>query len=258
MTASAAVPTALRSRRSALDRADAMRLAGTEYGRFLDQLRGLSGHDWTRRTVCPGWDVRAIAGHCLGMAEFASSIREGARQYLAALRAHGRHGGNPTDHLNALQIAEHRHLDVAELVDRYAAVAPLAVRSRRRRPAPLRARSMGTVELPGGVRERWVFGFMLDTVLTRDCWMHRMDIARATGRVPVLTADHDGVLVADAVAEWAGRHGEPCTLSLGGPAGGRWEFGTGGPDLEFDAVEFCRITSGRGHGDGLMATPVAF
>ena len=84
---------------------------------------------------------------------------------------------------------------------------------------------MGVVELPSGDRERWVFGFMIDTVLTRDCWMHRMDTAIATGREPVLTADHDGVLVADIVAEWAGRHGEPCTLTLDGPAGGRWSSG---------------------------------
>jgi hypothetical protein len=117
---------------------------------------------------------------------------------------------------------------------------------------------MGAVELADGSHERWVFGFMLDTVLTRDCWMHRMDTALATGREPELTAEHDGVLVADVVAEWAARHGEPCRLTLHGPAGGRWEFGTGGPELSFDAVEFCRITSGRGDGDGLMMTPVAF
>ncbi len=258
MTAAATAPTAPRYRRPAPDRVTAMRLAATEYERYLDLLRELSGRDWTRRTACPGWDVRGMAGHCLGMAEFASSIREGARQYLAALRAYEREGGNPTDHLNALQIAEHRHLSADELVSRYAVVAPRAVRSRRRRPAPLRARSMGWVELPDGSRERWVFGFMLDTVLTRDCWMHRMDTASATGREPELTAEHDGVLVADVVAEWAGRHGAACTLTLDGPAGGRWEFGTGGPELSFDAVEFCRITSGRGHGDGLMATPVAF
>lgn len=254
----AAAPTAPGVRRPVLDRADAMRLAADEYQRYLEVLRGLSGRDWTRRTACPDWDVRAMAGHCLGMAEFASSIREGVRQYVAALRAFERDGGNPTDHLNALQVAEHRRLPVAELVSRYAVVAPRAARSRRRRPALLRSRSMGTVELPDGSRERWVFGFMLDTVLTRDCWMHRMDTALATGREPELTAEHDGVLVADVVAEWAARHGEPCRLTLHGPAGGRWDFGSGGPELTWDAVEFCRITSGRGDGDGLMMTPVAF
>lgn len=258
MTAAATAPTAPKYRRPALDRASAMLLAAEEYQRYLDLLRELSGRDWTRRTACPDWDVRAMAGHCLGMAEFASSIREGARQYFAALRAYERDGGNPTDHLNALQVAEHRRLSADEIVSRYAAVVPRAARSRRRRSALLRSRSMGTVELPDGSRERWAFGFMLDTVLTRDCWMHRTDTAVATGRSPVLTAEHDGVLVADVVAEWAGRHGEPCTLTLDGPAGGRWEFGDGGPELSLDAVEFCRIVSGRGDGDGLLATPVAF
>jgi uncharacterized protein (TIGR03083 family) len=254
----AATTSAPPARRPALDRGAAMRLAADEYQRYLDLLRDLSGRDWARRTACPGWDVRAMAGHCLGMAEFASSVREGARQYVAALRAFERDGGNPTDCLNALQVAEHRRLSAAQLVERYATVAPRAALSRRRRPALLRSRSMGAVELPDGSRERWSFGFMLDTVLTRDTWMHRIDTAVATGRDPELTAEHDGVLVADVVAEWAGRHGEPCTLTLDGPAGGRWTFGSGGPDLAFDAVDFCRITSGRGDGEDLMETPVAF
>jgi len=36
----------------------------------------------------------------------------------------------------------------------------------------------------------------------------------------VLTPDHDARIVADVVAEWAGRHGRPFTLHLTGPAGG--------------------------------------
>ena len=65
-------------------------------------------------------------------------------------------------------------------------------------------------------------------------------------------------LVADVAAEWAQRHGQPCILILTGPAGGRWAWGTGGPSYELDAVEFCRLVSGRGSGDGLLATPVPF
>jgi hypothetical protein len=76
--------------------------------------------------------------------------------------------------------------------------------------------------------------------------MHRIDIARAAGQPVELTPDHDGVLVADVVAEWAQRHGRPCTLTLTGPAGGTWTFGIGGPELTEDAVEFCRGLSGRG------------
>ena len=73
MTATDTRPTAP-PRRSLLDRATAMRLAATEYGRYLDQLRTLDAADWGRPTDCSGWDVRAMAGHCLGMAEFAASL----------------------------------------------------------------------------------------------------------------------------------------------------------------------------------------
>ena len=93
----------------------------------------------------------------------------------------------------------------------------------------------------------------------------RTGTTRTTGRtttaapVPMtLTAEHDGVIVADVAAEWASRHGEPCTLTLSGPAGGTWEFGGGGDHVELDAVEFCRILSGRGSGSGLLATRVPF
>ncbi len=82
-------------------------------------------------------------------------------------------------------------------------------------------------------------GFLLDIVLTRDPWMHRVDITRATKAQQVLTAEHDGVLVADVVEEWATRHARPCTLTLTGPVGGQWSAGSGGPNIELDAVEFC-------------------
>lgn len=115
------------------------------------------------------------------------------------------------------------------------------------------------VEQPVGDRvEPWSFGFLIDVVLTRDTWMHRVDIARAAGQEPELTAGHDGVLVADVVAEWATRHGQPCMLTLTGPAGGSWSWGAGGPKLQLDAVEFCRLLSGRGHAEGLLRVQVPF
>jgi uncharacterized protein (TIGR03083 family) len=239
-------------RRSALDRDTAMRLAATEYGRYLDQLRSLDAADWGRATDCPAWDVRAVAGHCLGMAEFAASLPTMARQNVVATRR----GGVFIDALTDLQVQANAGLSTAQLLARYAEVAPRAVRGRRRRSAVI-----GRVPMPGtqdvaGVAERWTFGFLLDTILTRDTWMHRVDTARATGRDLVLTPEHDGALVADVVAEWAGRHRQPFALTLAGPAGGRW--GGDGPELELDAIEFCRVLSGRGHGDGLLGVQVPF
>ena len=110
-----------------------------------------------------------------------------------------------------------------------------------------------------GAPERWTLGYLIDVILTRDPWMHRVDVSRAIGRPLLLTPDHDGVLVADVVAEWTSRHGQACTLTLHGPAGGQWSFGDGaGSHLELDAVEFCRVLSGRGSGTGLLAVQVPF
>ena len=61
-------------RAAALPREVAMRLAAAEYQRFVQLLRGLRPEDWTKPTECPGWDVRAIAAHALGMVEMAASI----------------------------------------------------------------------------------------------------------------------------------------------------------------------------------------
>ena len=74
----------------------------------------------------------------------------------------------------------------------------------------------------------------------------------------VLTAEHDGVLLADVVTEWAARHGAPFTLHLTGPAGGHWQVGTGGEELSLDAVSFARALSGRMPGEGLLAVEVPF
>jgi hypothetical protein len=86
--------------------------------------------------------------------------------------------------------------------------------------------------------------------------MHRVDIARATGHEMELTAEHDGRLVADLVAEWAATHGEPFILELGGAAGGTFVSGTGGEHVCIDAVEFCRVLSGRAPGVGVLAHPL--
>jgi hypothetical protein len=74
----------------------------------------------------------------------------------------------------------------------------------------------------------------------------------------VLTPEHDGRLVADVVAEWVRRHGKPVELTLTGPAGGSFVAGESGENLELDAVEFCRILSGRAQGAGLLSTEVPF
>jgi uncharacterized protein (TIGR03083 family) len=242
--------------RPMVDRAAAMRLAATEYRRITDELRELSARDWAAATCCPGWDVRLMTCHVLGMAEFAASPAEQARQALRARRAEG---AQFVDRLTAVQVAKHAHRPTTELVARMAAAGPRAVRGRRGTPALLRRVSLTQSADPAGTSpERWTYGYLTDVIGTRDTWMHRSDIAEATGRPMVLTADHDGLIVADVVREWAARHGQPCSLTLTGPAGGSWAWGQDGPGYQLDAVQFCRILSRRGQGEGLLATAVPF
>jgi uncharacterized protein (TIGR03083 family) len=254
MTALTLAPTA--PRRSALDRDVAMRLAAEEYQRVIRVLRALPEEAWARPTDCTAWDVRQLVAHLLGMAEMAASLPEQLRQMRAAKRA----GGLFIDALTAHQVAKHQRRTPQQLTERYAAVAPKAAKARRRTPGFVRSRAMGDPQPVGANTppEAWTFGYLIDVILTRDPWMHRTELVAAGGLEMELTPQHDGVLVADIAEEWAGRHGQPCTLVLTGPAGGQLSWGTGGPTLELDAVEFCRILSGRGQGEGLLATEVPF
>jgi uncharacterized protein (TIGR03083 family) len=237
-----------------LDRDTAMRLAATEYQRVVGLLSSLQPADWSKPTDCSGWDVRAMAGHLLGMAEMAASIRENIRQ----LRAARRRGGELLDALTALQVDERASLSADELVARFTTMAPKAAIGRRRAPSFVRRRTMSDTQLVGDDRERWTFGYLIDVILTRDPWMHRIDLVRATGAEHVVTDEHDQLIVDDLVSEWADRHGQPFTLRLSGPVGGAWSVGTGGPVLELDAIEFCRTISGRRHAEGLLSTTVPF
>jgi len=106
--------------------------------------------------------------------------------------------------------------------------------------------------------EPWKLGYLFDVIFTRDTWMHRVDIARATRKPLNLDAEHDGRIVSDVVAEWAHRHGQAFTLNLEGPAGGSFTTDEPGETITIDAVEFCRTVSGRAPGTGLLTQEVPF
>ena len=94
------------------------------------------------------------------------------------------------------------------------------------------------MKIDGPVFEKWALGYLIDTIYLRDLWMHRVDAAHVTGRDLVLAQDHDGRIVADVVAEWARRHGQPFTLTLTGRAGGSFTSADGGgqgESVELDA-----------------------
>lgn len=241
---------------TALEHEEAMRLLDTELRRNLDLLSSLEPEDWTARTDCPDWDVRRMYLHVLGACAGSASMREGVHQMRAARRRRKVEGGPLEASLSAVQVAEREYLTPAELVERLRSTAARTVIGRRRVPGLVRGRVK--INVDGPVVEKWAVGYLIDTIYLRDLWMHRVDACQATGHEMVLTAAHDGRIVADVVGEWARRHGQPFTLELTGTAGGRFRARAGGDPLVLDAVQFCRALAGRAPAAGLFTTIVPF
>jgi uncharacterized protein (TIGR03083 family) len=232
--------------------AEWMRVAAEEYRRLLELLRTLQPDDWNRPTDCTKWDVRMLASHLVGAAEAAAS----RVQMLPQLRGGRRLGerGAQIDAMNAFQVHSRLGVPPAKLMMDFERASARAIRSRARMPGLIRGISVPFGE-PLGTRP---VGYLIDCIYTRDSWMHRVDLSRATDKTLLLTAEHDGRVVSDIVEEWAGTHGQPFVLTLGGPAGGRWRAGSGGDEIAMDAIEFARTLSGRESGDALLQWGVPF
>ncbi|MEO8908414.1 MAG: maleylpyruvate isomerase family mycothiol-dependent enzyme [Microbacteriaceae bacterium] len=215
-----------------------MRVASAEYARILTLLRDLDENEWATLTDCDPWTVRDMVAHLIGQAEATASIREQLRQ----LRAGNTHKGDGElmPAVNSAQISARSGLSSIERVDLLADAAARGVRARSALPAAVRM-----LQLPLPAPWRWTsFGYLYGPIYTRDAWVHRIDICAATGREMVLTAEHDGLIVADLVAELGAGSGKGrgANVDLTGPAGGH--FGTGSA-LAYDAIEFCRALAGR-------------
>ncbi len=240
-----------------ISRPESRELARTAYARFADLLTTVTDDQWSLPTDCPAWTIRDLAGHLVGAMRSAASLREMLSQQRAIAQRVKATGQNQVDVMTAIQVERTADLDPVALVAECRALVDRAATGRYRTPAPLRRLVSFHVEM-GPISERWNLGYLVDTILTRDTWMHRIDLARALSVTPELDRDHDGRLIAHVAAEWARRHGQPVRLTLTGPAGGTYAAGTGGEQIEVDAVEFCRIVSGRAEGSGLLAQAVPF
>ena len=197
-----------------------------------------------------------MSGHVLGMTETFTSLRNVIRDMRAADKLKG--DGPQVDGLTAQQVQITAELTTSELIERLREAGPKNARWRGSRKLLRNGRLKE--EIPGNEGpEVWKMGYLFDVVLTRDTWTHRSDLSLATGKPLRLSADHDGRIVADAVAEWAGRHRTPFVLELAGPAGGTFVNGDGGEAIAMDAIEFCRTLSGRPAAtEGLLAVQVPF
>jgi hypothetical protein len=91
-------------------------------------------------------------------------------------------------------------------------------------------------------------GYLIDVIYARDVWMHRIDIARATG-CPMPVSDAEPAIVAQVVRDlsraWVG---PPFALTLTGRVEGTWRVGDGTGDAgeaTVDTIALCRLLSGR-------------
>jgi uncharacterized protein (TIGR03083 family) len=240
-----------------ITRQEAPALAEAAYARFAELLSTVEDHQWGLPTDCEGWDVRDLARHMVGAMRSAASLRETVRQQMVVARRARRDGGNPTDIMTALQIELTSSLSTHELAAECVRLTGPAAAGRARTPGLVRRLRFPVTF--GDTKEKWSIGYLVDVILTRDAWLHRIDLARALGVEPALEPDHDGRIVADVAAEWARRHGRPVLLDLTGAAGGRFSFGQGRQEtLQVDAVEFCRALSGRAPRTGLLHVDVPF
>jgi uncharacterized protein (TIGR03083 family) len=234
---------------------EAMAITAVENRRLWELLIKIKPEEWSWPTECTRWDVRAIAVHLIASAEAQGSVVEFFRQALAGPKLMDEIGGiYPVDGLNEAGLRARSHLKPAELPDRWTTVAAEGLDARSRMPRPIRA--LPVLRL---APHFWKpIGYLYDMGFTRDVWMHRVDISRAVGRNFHATPEHDGRIVADIIAEWTTTHSDPYTLKLTGPAGATFVRDPADPGdyLEVDAIDCCRILSGRGTPVGVLHHPL--
>lgn len=225
-------------------------LARVEMTRFLTLAEALRGDDWTRPTDCAAWDVRAVVAHQASHPKGAASVWEFIDQFNPL-----RFLSYITKGLNLLDAANQRQVDIrakrstSELIAEIRDYGEASIQNRQRFPFFIR---MMTIPVPG--QSFSVSGAdLLDVIYTRDMWMHRYDIARATGREFERSAEHDGrimeLIVRELQQSLAGVLGaRAVTYHLTGASGGSWQLGGSGiPEatITLDVMEFNRLASGR-------------
>lgn len=222
-----------------LGHGESMQLAQEQMDALIAQLKELDPADWESPTDCERWTVRDIVAHVLAWAEVTPSPTEFVRLQKAT-RAMRKELPGKLDASNEAMVVARRHMSPERLVAALEDSSSKFMTFRRRLGLPGRYLPIyvDTVGLTTA-------GFLLRQIFTRDHFMHRIDIARATGRELVL-GPSERRLVRDLVRHWGRSSKADALLRLSGPAGGNFVSGSGGrATISGDALEFCRILAGR-------------
>jgi uncharacterized protein (TIGR03083 family) len=213
----------------------------TAFGLLIDKL---SGNDWEQPTTSGDWQVRDIVAHTCGQLEEMARFDVLLRRLWVTRRRYPER--IVLDGHNQIQLDDVADLTPNEIVNRFRRYGPAGVRASRR--MPFFVRSMPSEWFfPGSPLPEPTMGFLLDVVATRDTWMHRVEITRATDH-PMTLTEHDKAVVAQVVRDlglaWSG---PAVNLELTGDAGATWVLGRGSQTaaVSADAVEMMLHLSGR-------------
>ena len=229
---------------------EAMSMAKLEFERFLTLVTSFSEDDWEKPTVCTMWNVRQLVAHVTGACASYAHWSEFKRQSNPKIqRPYRAQGLSFLDSMNQIQVDDRASSTPAALINELQRVGPRAIATRSRIPALVRALRVPLPALGGVVP----LGYLTDLIYTRDMWMHRLDLCRATGREMVMTPEHDGCIVALVVRDLEKKLGAKLRTTsvvyhLSGDIGGMWLLGaksSPAATIHLDVLDFNLLASGR-------------
>lgn len=235
---------------------EAYQLLQTAFDRFMRLIESLDPEDWIQPTPCTEWNVHDMVAHQAGGYASGVSYAELLRQYARIPQP----GQLPEDAINAFQVGERADRTPAELIAELKAVGPKAIRN-----WAYGFRAIKWIAVPHAVAGWLSLRQLMWITHSRDTWMHRLDICRATNRPFEQTREHDGrineLVVLDTAHKLENKLSERAiTLILTGIAGGMWKIGSGDStaEMEMDALDFNIFVSGRfSYEEGLQRAKIS-
>lgn len=222
---------------------EAHTLMRTELERFTALVETLGPDDWGEPTACTAWTVRDMLAHQAGGYASGTGYKEMFRQYSATPQK----GQLPEDAINELQLRERTGKSPAELIAELRQVGPVAIQK-----WAYQFRLIKPIVAPHPVGGRLSLRHLMWVIHSRDTWMHRLDICRATNREFQQTGEHDGRIAALVMRDQGillreKLDGQAVVFGLSGVAGGVWKVGPGEATatIQMDALDFNIFASGR-------------
>jgi uncharacterized protein (TIGR03083 family) len=218
-------------------------LLKTQLDQCLTLVKTLDPSDWSKPTACTLWTVRDILAHQAGGYASGTSYGEMIRQYARIPKP----GQLPEDAVNELQLRERANCTPEELIGELERAGPAAAQN-----WAYGFRLVKAVAIPHAVAGTLSLRYLMWVIHSRDTWMHRLDICRATGRPFEPSGGQDRRIVALIMRD-VGRSlrkklaGKSLVFDLSGFAGDTWQVGSGEPSamIRMDALDFSIFASGR-------------